>query len=93
MSWQNTRKLAAIPFWGSRRSNLIPDAQIDALRRGDLATCFGPRTSDCPGKSLSLAGGTHETGGDLIVHLDPTGGRYGLGLVRGEADIHPNDWF
>ena len=25
--------------------------------------------------------------------LDPTGGRYGMGIIRGEADIHPDDWF
>ncbi|MEO1273404.1 MAG: type I polyketide synthase, partial [Myxococcota bacterium] len=28
-----------------------------------------------------------------VVQLDPEGGRYGLGLIRAEADIHPEDWF
>ena len=32
-----------------------------------------------------------------LVHrvetLDPRGGRFGLGLIRAEADIHPDDWF
>jgi 3-hydroxymyristoyl/3-hydroxydecanoyl-(acyl carrier protein) dehydratase len=28
-----------------------------------------------------------------VVHLDPRGGRFGLGLIRAEADIHPDDWF
>ena len=32
-----------------------------------------------------------------LVHrvetLDPDGGRFGLGLIRAEADIHPDDWF
>ncbi len=32
-----------------------------------------------------------------LVHrvflLDPTAGRYGLGQITGEADIHPDDWF
>jgi hypothetical protein len=28
-----------------------------------------------------------------ILDLDPNGGRYGLGLIRAEADIHPDDWF
>ena len=28
-----------------------------------------------------------------ITHFDPKGGRFGLGLIRGEADIHPDDWF
>ena len=25
--------------------------------------------------------------------LDPAGGRYGLGFIRAEADIDPDDWF
>src|SRR5262249_6012517 len=28
-----------------------------------------------------------------IPLLDPTGGRFGIGFVRGEFDIHPDDWF
>jgi len=28
-----------------------------------------------------------------VVSLDPAGGRYGLGQIRSEADIHPHDWF
>ena len=28
-----------------------------------------------------------------VTELDPKGGRYGLGLIRAEADIHPDDWF
>jgi 3-hydroxymyristoyl/3-hydroxydecanoyl-(acyl carrier protein) dehydratase len=28
-----------------------------------------------------------------VVHLDPRGGPDGLGLVRAEADIRPDDWF
>ena len=30
---------------------------------------------------------------DRVVHLDPRGGRFGLGQIVGEADIHPDDWF
>jgi 3-hydroxymyristoyl/3-hydroxydecanoyl-(acyl carrier protein) dehydratase len=28
-----------------------------------------------------------------ILLLEPEGGRYGLGRIRAEADIHPDDWF
>ena len=28
-----------------------------------------------------------------IAHLDPAGGRFGLGIVVGEADVRPDDWF
>ena len=28
-----------------------------------------------------------------MVELDPQGGRYGLGQIRAEMDIDPQDWF
>ena len=28
-----------------------------------------------------------------VMELGPDGGRYGLGFIRAEADIHPDDWF
>ena len=69
------------------------EAQLNALRRGELAGCFGPsfkplrlkRPFSIPGGRMKLV--------DRIVKLDPKGGRYGLGLIRAEADIHPDDWF
>ncbi|MFL5244314.1 MAG: beta-ketoacyl synthase N-terminal-like domain-containing protein [Gemmataceae bacterium] len=69
------------------------DEQIDCLRRGDLAGCFGTRFA-----GLAVARPTGIPGGrmklvDRISRLDPKGGRYGLGMIRGEADIHPDDWF
>ena len=30
---------------------------------------------------------------DRILRFDPYGGAYGCGLIRAEADIHPDDWF
>ncbi len=30
---------------------------------------------------------------DRVIELDPQGGRYGLGQIRAEMDIHPDDWF
>ncbi len=69
------------------------DEQIDALRPGDLAACFGavfegrtlPESLRLPGGRMKLV--------DRVVHLDPRGGRFGIGLIRGEADVHPDDWF
>ncbi|GAK58852.1 beta-hydroxyacyl-(acyl-carrier-protein) dehydratase, FabA/FabZ [Candidatus Vecturithrix granuli] len=83
--WQPLTEIAPVEFYS--------DAQLDALRHGDLAACFGqcfaglPLENPCrlPGGRMKLV--------DRILHLDPTGGRYGLGQIRGEADIHPNDWF
>ena len=30
---------------------------------------------------------------DRVVELDPAGGRYGLGKIAAEADVHPDDWY
>ncbi|MBY0525900.1 MAG: hypothetical protein K2R98_21080 [Gemmataceae bacterium] len=69
------------------------DRQIEALRAGDLAGCFGPMFDGLGLRNpLRLPGGRLKLV-DRVVHLDPQGGRFGLGLIRGEADIHPDDWF
>lgn len=69
------------------------DDQVDALRRGDLAGCFGRQFA-----GINLAESLYLPGGRMrlihrILELDPDGGRYGLGLIRAEADIYPDDWF
>ncbi|MFP4446422.1 MAG: beta-ketoacyl synthase N-terminal-like domain-containing protein, partial [Desulfosudaceae bacterium] len=69
------------------------DDQVEALRRGDLAACFGP---DFAGVILSPA--LRLPGGRMrlihrVLSLDPAGGRYGLGNIKAEADIHADDWF
>ncbi|MDL2269818.1 hypothetical protein LJC41_07640, partial [Desulfosarcina sp. OttesenSCG-928-G17] len=69
------------------------DAQVDALRRGDLAGCFGDAFAGVTlSPSLRLPDGRMRLI-HRIVELDPGGGRYGLGMIRAEADIHPDDWF
>ena len=69
------------------------DGQVNALRRGDLAGCFGRQFSGIDlSESLFLPGGRMRLI-HRILELDPDGGRYGLGLIRAEADIHPDDWF
>ena len=67
--------------------------QLDALRQGRLAECFGSLFA-----GIKVANPVTLPSGKMnLVHriskLDPKGGRFGLGLIRGEADIHPNDWF
>ncbi len=69
------------------------DAAVDALRRGDAAACFGegfggvtvPPNLRLPGGRMRLL--------ERVLSVDPEGGRYGLGSIRAEADIHPDDWF
>jgi 3-hydroxymyristoyl/3-hydroxydecanoyl-(acyl carrier protein) dehydratase len=69
------------------------DSKLAALRRGDLAACFGPRFANLPiADPLRLPDGRMKLI-DRVTQLDPAGGRYGLGLIRAEADIHPDDWF
>jgi PfaB family protein len=69
------------------------DEQINALRQGDLPGCFGAAF-----ESLSLKKPAGLPGGKMtlvhrILSLQPEGGRFGLGIITGEADIHPDDWF
>ncbi len=67
--------------------------QVDALRRGDLETAFGLGFKDKrPGKNQWLPGG-RMTLIHRVLDLNPRGGRYGLGRIIAEADIHPDDWF
>jgi PfaB family protein len=69
------------------------DTGVEALRHGDLAGCFGsPFDGIGIAPSLTLPGGRMKLI-DRVLHLDPHGGRYGLGLIRAEADIHADDWF
>ncbi len=68
-------------------------AAVEALRRGDLGAALG-----APFGALPLRTPAGMPGGLLaLIHrlplLDPRGGPAGLGLARGETDVHPGDWF
>jgi len=69
------------------------DAAVEGLREGNLSKCFGPifNGMNIP-DSFRLPGGRMKLI-DRILSLDPVGGRYRLGSIRAEADIHPDDWF
>ena len=67
--------------------------QIEALRRGDLAACFGPQFAGLDlSEPMRLPTGRMRLI-DRVVELDPTGGRYAAGLIRAEADIRTDAWF
>ena len=69
------------------------DERIKALYAGDLAACFGPAFAGLPlDDPLTLPAGRLQLI-DRVLHLDPTGGRYGLGVIRTEMDIAEDDWF
>ncbi|MCG3128858.1 MAG: hypothetical protein CHACPFDD_03754 [Phycisphaerae bacterium] len=71
----------------------LSDQQMAALRRGDLAGCFGPhfartglhQPARIPDGRMKLV--------DRVLEIDPRGGAYGLGRIRAAADVHPDDWF
>ena len=72
------------------------DKAVSALRDGNLKACFGPLFDNVEiAESLRLPGGRSNRMKliDRIIHLDPNGGRYGIGLIKAEADVHPDDWF
>ncbi|MEE2885872.1 MAG: beta-ketoacyl synthase N-terminal-like domain-containing protein, partial [Planctomycetota bacterium] len=71
----------------------LDEIQIAALRSGDLGAAFGPAFAGLPiANPLTLPTGNME-----LVHrvreINPSGGRYGIGSITAEADIHPDDWF
>jgi acyl transferase domain-containing protein/3-hydroxymyristoyl/3-hydroxydecanoyl-(acyl carrier protein) dehydratase len=80
--------------------NLLPMATeayderaLDALRAGNPAACFGERfTGIVLPEFLRLPDGRMRLI-DRVIRLEPEGGRYGMGRIRAEADIHPDDWF
>ncbi len=69
------------------------DEQLNALREGDLVSCFG---NDFVNTGLNNPVGL-PSGRMTLVHrilnLDPNAGRFGIGQITGEADIRPDDWF
>ena len=84
---------ASIWQWAPMEKTAYDKDQLNALRRGDLAGCFGDAFSGLPLKRpLGLPDGRMNLV-DRVVELDPEGGDYALGLIRAEADIHPEDWF
>jgi PfaB family protein len=69
------------------------EAQVDAIYAGELGKAFGALFENLPlTKPYTLPGGYLKLV-DRVVELDPQGGRYGLGQIRAEMDIKPDDWF
>lgn len=69
------------------------DQQIISLYAGDLAVCFGPRFASLPFAPYTLPPQSHLKLVDRVIDVQPDGGRYGIGQIRAEMDISPDDWF
>ena len=75
------------------RSETLDASRVNALREGDLARAFGPDFAGLPLRDpVRLPGGQMKLI-DRVVALEPRGGRFGLGLIRAEADVRPDDWY
>jgi PfaB family protein len=68
-------------------------SQVDALRKGNLVEAFGPLFAKLPLKQPALLPGGMLKLVHRVTEIIPRGGRYGLGQIRAEADIKPDDWF
>ncbi|WP_321492633.1 beta-ketoacyl synthase N-terminal-like domain-containing protein [uncultured Desulfobacter sp.] len=82
------------PDWFAPVKRLsLNNEQVDALRTGDLEAAFG---KDFQGKRTGrnqwLPGGPMRLI-HRVLDLDPQGGRFGMGRIIAQADIHPDDWF
>jgi acyl transferase domain-containing protein/3-hydroxymyristoyl/3-hydroxydecanoyl-(acyl carrier protein) dehydratase len=85
---------------GDEFSALVPvkrlkmsDEKVQALREGDLGKAFGGTFQNKNlGQHLRLPGNRMHLI-DRILEFDPKGGRFGLGSITAEADIHKDDWF
>ena len=78
-----------VPQTGER----YDESALEALRAGDAGACFGEHFAGVTiAPELRLPGGRMRLI-DRVLGLEPQGGRYGLGRIRAEADIHPDDWF
>ncbi len=68
------------------------EEQVNALYDGDLQGCFGVQFANLPFQPYTLPGDKLKLV-DRVIELDPQGGRYGIGQITAEMDIHPDDWF
>ncbi|MBW2514518.1 MAG: type I polyketide synthase, partial [Deltaproteobacteria bacterium] len=90
------KKEGSGPVWrypAPVRRQTFSEAALDALRSGCLEDAFG---SVFQGKTLSASlwlpdGRMHLI--DRVLAFDPYGGAFGKGLIRAEADVHPDDWY
>ena len=82
-----------IPFYQNPQPESYREEQLAALRKGDPTGCFGDLFDGITiSDALVLPDGRMKLI-DRILTLDPTGGHYGLGLIRAEADIDPEAWY
>ncbi|MBW2180542.1 MAG: type I polyketide synthase, partial [Deltaproteobacteria bacterium] len=69
------------------------EGSLSELRKGNVFGCFGILFQGIElNAALRLPSGKMKLI-DRVLHLDPKGGRYGMGVIKAEADVYPDDWF
>jgi PfaB family protein len=63
------------------------------LTTGNLAACFGKHYRQNQRNSSLRLPGSNFLMLDRIASVEPTGGAWGLGLIVGEKDLQPEDWY
>ncbi len=71
----------------------LDDSQLNALRHGDLISAFGETFKGLPINTPVKLPSGRMTLVHRVLDIEPGGGRFGMGTITGEADIHPDDWF
>ena len=92
MPQQGKRPSDWIDFVPMAQENYTAE-QVSALRQGNLVHCFGPSFSSLQVQSPYTLPTGHMELVDRVTAILPGAGRFGLGQVRAEMDIHPDDWF
>ena len=82
--WQELVPMSGDPF---------DEDRLEALRAGDLVGAFGEDFSGLPVTRPLTIPGERMRLVHRVMDLAPEGGRYGVGCIVAEADIHPDDWF
>ncbi len=81
------------PFVAMEEGQTLNEGEVEALRNGDLVGAFGTAFAGHPLKNVQTIPGGRMRLVHRVTSIEPRGGRFGIGRITAEADIHPDDWF
>lgn len=94
--WQWPRGQSAVTLnTGTLNPSALNPAQVAAIYAGDLGKAFGGAYTHLPKtvKPATLPSDPRLHLVHRVQDLTPMGGRFGLGKIVAQADIHADDWF
>lgn len=90
--WANAKKTDFAALINNSRTQYGYEDMMK-LVNGDVAGCFGPQY-DQQGRNPSLKFSSKKfLMIERITKVDPKGGHWGLGLLEGQKDLHPDHWY